>query len=325
MKVLIDVSFARRGPSGTQVYVDHLIAALRALGVDVAEAEGRRGRHLNLAAEALWQGRLARASQRCDVLHHPLPARAPTRTPQVITVHDLAFLRVPECFNARFRAIVARRHRAAARAAAAIVCPSQATAGDMRALWGREDAVVAPHGPGQAPPPSRGEARHFLYVGDGEPRKNLPRLLAAYARYREQTTQPPLDLVLAGSAKATGPGVRVEPQPDLANLHRHAAALVLPSLLEGFGFPVVEAMHAGTPVLAADIPALREVAGDAARFADPYDVGALAEALTELATVGPLREELRRRGTARAAAFSWRTCALAYLDAYERAVTLRQL
>ncbi len=322
MKVLIDVSFARRGPSGTQVYVDHLIAALRALGVDVAEAEGRRGRHLNLAAEALWQARLARASQRCDVLHHPLPARAPTRTPQVITVHDLAFLRVPECFNARFRAVVARRHRAAARAAAAIVCPSQATAGDVRALWGREDAVVAPHGPGQAPPPSRGEARHFLYVGDGEPRKNLPRLLAAYARYRAGA-EVPLDLVLAGRAQVPpASGVRLDPSPQFAELHRHAAALVLPSLHEGFGLPALEAMHAGTPVLAADIPALREVCVEAARYADPRDVGALTAGLTELATIPPLREELRRRGTARAAAFSWERSARQHLVAYERARNL---
>jgi len=324
VRVLFDVSFARRGPSGTQVVVDALIPELRALGVEVIEADGRRGRHLNLAAEAQWQARLARAARRADVVHQPLPAWTPTRVPQVVTVHDLGFERLPDCFDARFGAYARRAHPFAARRAAAVLTPTRATADDIRALWGVE-SVVVPFGPGQAPRPDRGAPRHFLYVGDNEPRKNLPRLLAAYARYREQTTQPPLDLVLAGSAKATGPGVRVEPQPDLANLHRHAAALVLPSLLEGFGFPVVEAMHAGTPVLAADIPALREVAGDAARFADPYDVGALAEALTELATVGPLREELRRRGTARAAAFSWRTCALAYLDAYERAVTLRQL
>jgi glycosyltransferase involved in cell wall biosynthesis len=118
--------------------------------------------------------------------------------------------------------------------------------------------------------------------------------------------------------------VRVEPTPDLPDLHRHAAALVLVSLHEGFGLPVLEALHAGTPVLASDIAALREVAADAARYADPYDVQSIATGLTELATVGPLREELRRRGTARAAAFSWERCARRHVEAYEQAISLHR-
>ena len=318
MRVLIDRSFADRGPSGTQVYVDSLILALRELGVEVQEAGGRRGRHLNPNAEAQWQARLGRAARKLDVLHHPLPARAPGRTPQVITVHDLAFVRVPACFNRRFRWAATRAHRRAARAAAAVVVPSEATAADVRSRWG-VDPVVALHGPGQAPPPNRGEARHFLYVGDAEPRKNLPRLLDAYARYRERAERP-LELVLAGRARAQRAGVRLEADPDLAELHRHAAALVIPSLHEGFGLPALEAMHAGTPVLAARTAGLAEVCGDAVRFCDPRDVESIAAGLAELASTPPLREELRRRGTARAAQFSWRRSAEAHLRAYERAV-----
>jgi glycosyltransferase involved in cell wall biosynthesis len=319
MRVLVDTSFARRGPSGTQVYVDHLVAALRGLGLEVAEASGRTGRHLDAAAELRWQARLARAAPRADVLHHPLPAIAPTRTPQVVTVHDLAFLEVPDCFNARFRVSAAKMHRGAARAAGAVVVPSHATAAAVREHWGL-DAVVAHHGPGQAPPMDRGLARWFLYVGDDEPRKNVGRLLEAYGRYRAEAPSP-LDLVLAGRARApAAPGVRVEPEPDLAALHRHAAALVLPSLHEGFGLPALEAMHAGTPVLVSDVAALREVCADAARYCDPRDPASIARGLAELAGVPPLREELRRRGRARAAAFSWKTCAEAHLQAYERAV-----
>ncbi len=114
-----------------------------------------------------------------------------------------------------------------------VVAPSRATADDVHAFWGMT-AMVAPYGPGQPIPSNRGEPRHFLYVGDDEPRKNLGRLREAVAR------------------SGTLPLVRA--QGDLADLHRHAAALVLPSLHEGFGFPVLEAMGAGTPVLAADIP-----------------------------------------------------------------------
>jgi glycosyltransferase involved in cell wall biosynthesis len=302
--------------------VDALVRELPALGIDVVEAEGRRGAHLNLAAEAAWQARLARRARGADVLHHPLPATGPTRIPQVITVHDVAVERLPEGFNARFRFAATRLHRLAARRAARIVTPSAATAADVRALWGR-DAIVVPHGPGQAPEPNRGEPRHFLYVGDLEPRKNLGRLLAAYGQYREAAAEP-LELVLAGRANVvtSAPGIRLAPDPDLPELHRHAAALVLPSLHEGFGLPALEALHAGTPVLVSDIPALREVCDDAARYCDPRDVMSIADGLTELATVGPLREELRRRGLARAAQFSWRRCAEGYAAAYRLAAGL---
>jgi glycosyltransferase involved in cell wall biosynthesis len=311
MRVVVDVSFARRGPSGTQVVIDHLLPELRALGVDVVEMDGRRGAYLNLAAEAAWQVRLARAARRADVLHHPLPATGPGRTPQVITVNDLAFERVPECFNSRFRAVASRAHRLAARRATVVVAPTEATAADARELWGVQP-VLAPYGPGQAPVSDRGEPRHFLYVGDDEPRKNLARLREAHVRSGVE-----LPLVVAGSAGT--------PFGDGADLHRHAAALVLPSLYEGFGLPALEAMHAGTPVLVSDIAALREVCGDAARYCDPYDVDSIASALTELATVPPLREELRRRGLARASQFSWRKCAEAYARAYERAASPRSL
>ncbi len=334
MRVLIDVSALNRAPSGTAVYLERLLPALAAEGVDVVTAR-RRARprggggprsYLNAAAEAAWiAGELPRRarSASADVLHHPLPAfarRAPC--PQVVTVHDLAFERLPDLFDARYRALARRRHRAAARRAGAVIVPSRATALDVRALWGidAQRIVVAPHGPGQAPPSDRRGIRHFLYVGDAEPRKNLPRLLDAYARYRATAGLEPLGLVLAGSARATAPGVRCEPDPDLPALHARAAALVAPSLHEGFGLTALEAMHAGTPVLAARVAALTEVCADAARYVDPRDPGSIAAGLTELATVAPLREALRRRGLERAAAFSWGRAARAHVAAYTLAL-----
>jgi len=339
MRVLIDVSYAKRGPSGTGVYTDALVEALRAEGVDVIEAARRprpRGGGgprsvLNALSDQVWThtalGRHAR-TEKPDVVHHPLPAHTTTAIPQVITAHDLAFERVPDCFDARFRRYARHAHRSAARHAAHVIVPSEATAADVRSRWAipPEQITVAPHGPGQAiPAGNRGEARHFLYVGDGEPRKNLGRLLIAYAQYRETATEP-LALILAGrgAPAADAPGVNTHHDPDLPELHRHAAALVIPSLHEGFGIPALEAMHAGTPVIAARTAGLAEVCGDAVRFCDPRDPASIADALADLAATPPLREELRRRGEARAAAFSWQRSARAHIAAYEAAVRSRQ-
>jgi len=310
MRVAIDASYARRGPSGTGIYVERLIEALRALGVDVRPIAGRHRRYISPADLAWTHVELPRRARGADVLHHPLPAwSAGASMPQVVTVHDLAFLRVPHCFNRRFRAVAAVRHRAAAQRAAAVIVPSEATAADARSRWS-VDPIVAPHGPGQAIAPDRGEPRHFLYVGDDEPRKNLARLRDAHARAGTG-----LPLAVAGAAGERAGAAR------LAGLHRHAAALVIPSLHEGFGLPALEAMHAGTPVLAARTAGLAEVCGDAARYCDPRDVDSIARGLIELATVPPLREELRRRGIARAAAFSWERSARAHIEAYTLAAS----
>jgi len=224
VRVLLDTSFAARGPSGTAVYIERLAHALRARG-EVELLEVRQPRRMrrgsdgarrnpfrsaaNAALDAAWlQGGLPRAARRlgADVIHHPLPAHAAlTRAPQVVTVHDVAFEALPDRFDPAWRAIARRSHRAAVGHAGAVVCVSEATAGDAVEMLGADPrrVVVAPHGPGQElPPHPRGEPpAHFLYVGDAEPRKNVDGLLAAYARYREGAGDP-LDLVLAGAAAA---------------------------------------------------------------------------------------------------------------------------
>jgi glycosyltransferase involved in cell wall biosynthesis len=203
---------------------------------------------------------------------------------------------------------------------------SETTAGDVRELWGvsPERVVVAPHGPGQAVS-SRTDraASHFLYVGDAEPRKNLATLIAAYALYRRRTDAP-LELVLAGSAVAAQPGIRLEPSPTsdrLAELYAEAVALVHPSLYEGFGFTPLEAMTAGAPVIAARSPGTVEVCGDAARYVDPSDPAAFAAAMAELAATPALRRELRERGRRRAAEFTWAASARAHVAAYSLALS----
>ena len=324
-RVLLDTTYALRGPSGTGVYLSELVPRLRELGVEVIEAANERrrppgsGSWRNLAEDARWtQVELPRRAKRegADVLHHPLPALAARcPVPQVITVHDLAFDTLPDAFDPRFAAFARTTHRLAARRADAVIAVSETTAKALRDRWGVDDAIVAHHGPGQTlDVDERGEARHFLYVGDAEPRKDLPTLLAAYATYRLHAPKP-LPLVLAGSAHAVDSGVRTVERPDatqLAALHREARALVHPSRDEGFGLTVAEALTAGTPVIAADTPAIREVTNGTARLVKPGDVDALAAALTKLAEDPPPAPQ--------PPPFTWEHCAERHLEAYRLAV-----
>ena len=372
MRVAIDTTFARRGPSGTGVYLRQLVPALRALGVEVVELENERrrppaggglGSVRNAAQDRWWTAvelpSRARAAG-ADLLHHALPAHAaaPGTPPQVITLHDLAFERLPDAFDPRFAAFARRVHRSAARRAGAVVVPSRATALDARALWGVAEnrIVVAPHGPGQWEPAAGAEAgdeerarreggdgkreregaeggggdrgrraAHFLYVGDDEPRKNVALLLAGYAEYRVSAADP-LPLVLAGSARARAPGVHVDDRPSaarLARLHAGAAALVHPSLHEGFGMVALEAMAAGTPVIAARAPGVTETCGDAARYFDPRDPATLAAALHDLAADPAERERRAVAGRERATHYSWERSARAHLRAYTLATQRR--
>jgi glycosyltransferase involved in cell wall biosynthesis len=338
MRVLLDMTYALRGHSGTAVYLERLSAALREEGVEVVEAADERrpmpagggaGSARNLARDTWWTQvalpRRARAAG-ADVLHHPLPALARGACcPQVVTVHDLAFERLPGQFAPAFRRWASQTHRRAARGAAAVVCVSQTTKRDAMARWGLDEAriFVAAHGPGQEPAALASQRpEHFLYVGDNEPRKNLALLLDAHARYREQAgpTRPALELVLAGRARTARPGVRCEPEPDLAALLGGAAALVHPALYEGFGLTALEAMYAGVPVIAARSPGLAETCADAVLYVDPYDAEGLANELARVAGDPALRAALIARGRDRAAAFSWRASARAHIEAYTLAV-----
>ena len=347
MRVLIDTSFAARGPSGTAIYIERVTEALRARGeVEVVEARRRsrpapgrsraRGRllwsALNALLDLLWlQVALRRRARRAraDVIHHPLPAwmwRAPCA--QAITVHDLAFEHLPQGFGRVWRRLARRRHRVAARRAGAVICVSRAAAADAVGILGAdpEHVVVAPHGPGQAMPADRdgahgAEPRHFLYVGDDEPRKRVPALLDAHRAYAERHTAP-LPLVLAGgaAARANGePHTVPEPRPDagrLRDLLEGAAALVHPSADEGFGLTLAEAMASGVPVLAVRNPGTHELCGPAALLVEP---DGLTDGMTRLHEDARLREELASRGRERARRLSWDESARLHEQAYSLA------
>jgi glycosyltransferase involved in cell wall biosynthesis len=312
--VLIDTTYAQRAPnSGTAVYLRELDKGLRALpNVELhavandarrAPAGGGLGSVRNLVVDARWtEVELPRIARRlnADVIHHPLPAHShATNAAQVVTIHDLAFERLPECFARGYRTYAHHAHRHAARHADACICVSETTACDVRELWGVERVAVARHGPGQAfvaYPDDRAGA-HFLYVGDDEPRKDLATLRRAHELYGGE-----VPLMLARGVSAA----------RLQELYADAVALVHPSRYEGFGLTLLEAMAAGVPVIAARAPGVTEVCGDVALYFPPGDAEALAAAL---AAVGP-----QPGGPARAAEFSWDASAKAHADAYSLAM-----
>jgi glycosyltransferase involved in cell wall biosynthesis len=344
MRILLDSSYAARGPSGTAVYVEGLAAALRERdGVELVEARQPRrlrrggGNPLRSAANAaldlLWLHRgLPRAARAAgaDVVHHPLPAHSRRiGAAQVATLHDVAFERRPAGYGRVWRALARRSYRRAASRCEVLVSVSRATADDAVELLGaeRDRVVVAPHGPGQELPgrPRATAPGHFLYVGDDEERKNVAGLLEQYARYRAGAERP-LDLVLAGAAArraVVAGGVRGEAEPGperLAELHAEAAALVHPALEEGFGLTLLEAMALGTPVVAVRTRSAEELCGDAALL---VGAGGLADALARLGADPALRERLGAAGRERAARHSWANAAQAHESAYTLALQTR--
>ncbi|HEX2160326.1 MAG TPA: glycosyltransferase family 1 protein [Thermoleophilaceae bacterium] len=228
----------------------------------------------------------------------------------------------------------------AARRSAALIAISQATADDLveRFPTAAGKTTVAPLGTAptlgdEARELPRGvpEGGFILAVGTLEPRKNLPRLVAAYERL-PRALQDAHPLVVTGrlgwdagetmaSLRALGDRAVLTgfvPDAELGALYRHCNLFVYPSLGEGFGLPVLEAMAAGAPVLTSSRSSLPEVGGDAAAYCDPTDTAAIAAALEQLLRDPPRREELSTAGPRRAAQFSWDRTADVTVEVLER-------
>jgi glycosyltransferase involved in cell wall biosynthesis len=251
---------------------------------------------------------------------HALPVACPC--PAVVTVHDLSFERDPSVMGLRhrliFRVVVPRAVRRAAR----VVAVSERTKQDLVDLYGVDPARIAvtPHGvdPAFSPGDASGDS-YLLFVGAVQRRKDPLAAAEAAAELgmRLVVVGPSRDAGLVEALERRGADVRgYVPKSELADLYRGAAALVLPSRYEGFGLPVVEAMASGTPVVAAPDAALREIAGDAAVFAEPAELaGGIRRALAE-------RDQLVAAGLRRAAQFSWDETARRTIAVYREVLGL---
>jgi glycosyltransferase involved in cell wall biosynthesis len=274
-------------------------------------------------------------------------APAACRVPYVLSIHDMSLQLFPECHTWKKRLLTSRLLPLVAERARLVLAPSESTRRDVVRLLGLDPAKVRviPYAAGPAfrpvsPDPERMERLYgvrppyFLYVGTLEPRKNLERLLRAFAR--ALPALPRASLVLVGQrgwkfaatlreaargdlhGRVVMPGY--VPEEDLPTLMSGALAFVYPSLYEGFGLPVVEAMACGTPVMTSRSSSLSEIAEGAALLIDPHDEAAMADGLRALAGDEALRSDLAERGRRRAALFSWDRTGRETVAAYREAL-----
>ncbi|MFL5300791.1 MAG: glycosyltransferase family 4 protein [Anaeromyxobacteraceae bacterium] len=327
-------ALARRAPGDIVLFTRPATPpALRALDVEQHASPFTR----RVPTEQAWLPRAAREAG-IELLHSlAFPTPVLWRGPAVITIHDATPWLYPETLSTGMRYYYRPLYAQALRRAAGVITVSNASRTDLLATLRLDPDHVHVTRNGVAPmffgarTPDSARGRYLLAVGTLEPRKNLEALLDALRILRGEGRD--LQLVLVGRRgwaedlplEGISPYVRLTgaiPDDELIELYAGAACFVLPSLYEGFGLSLAEAMAAGTPAVASDIAALREVGGDTVRYAPPRDPARLA------ATIGKAlddREEsaaLAARARERARAFTWDGCAAQTLELY-RALTAR--
>jgi glycosyltransferase involved in cell wall biosynthesis len=330
--VVVDADVLGRHRTGDETYVEQLLRALPEFVDDLRIAavtrdpalvpDGIEAIHLPARSQelrmALSVPRLLRRL-RPALAHfiHALPLACPA--PAVVTIQDLSWERDPSVFGVWDRVTFKLFVRRAVRKAQRVLAISERTKRDLIELYGTppDKVVVTPLAPDPAFRPAGEHDSFLLFVSAIEPRKQpLVAIDAANAVGRKLVVVGPAkDEQLAAELRRRGAEVRgYVPKEELVSLYQRAACLVFPSRYEGFGLPVVEAMACGTPVVAAPEPAMQEVAGDAAIFAEDLAEG-IRRALAE-------RDRLSAAGLERAKAFSWRETARVTADVYRSVLAL---
>jgi glycosyltransferase involved in cell wall biosynthesis len=320
--------------------------------VEVVSALARLGENV----EQVWWEQvgivLAGTREKVDLLHCPYwsnPVWSPW--PTVVTVHDVIQFVLPEYAWRKISRLYFGLVSAGARRADAIITVSECSKRDIVKLLGLAPERI--HVIGNAVDASLFPVRdawllasvrerygigprYILYFGGFDLRKNVPRIIQAYGRLPERLRRE-YQLVIAGRYQHLGHPLYPDPretverlglegnviftgqirEQDKAPLYSAATVFAFPSLYEGFGMPVLEAMACGTPVVTSNLSALPEVAGDAGLLVDPYDPDAISQALAELLESQARREELSRRGLERARRFTWHQVAEQTMRVYE--------
>ena len=325
IRVALDVSPLVQTRAGTARYLKALLRELqRRDDVDVTTLSfGRDTRLSTLARDAVWYPFALGRRRNAELLHCPT-YRGPVRSalPLVVTVHDLAVLRHPRAFNRWSRLYGPRVVPRVLAAARRVIAVSEFTKRELiELLQVPEDKIrVVPNGvDGTFTPDGPAEGGEYvLAVGTLEPRKNLPRLVEAMRRSDVE-----LRVVGArgwGGVEVGGNGVRwlgEVSDSELARLYRGARCVAYPSLYEGFGIPVLEAMACGVPVVTSRGTAMEEIADGAAVLVDPNDPAELAAGIDRASAE---RDVLVARGLDRASAFRWDAVAEATVAVYGEAV-----
>jgi glycosyltransferase involved in cell wall biosynthesis len=339
LRALADVQEARSRPVILYVNLNDEQQAKEELDFDLPPAWRVRAipfQRLWTHVRLSWE-MLTRPPSTLFVPSHVVPLWHPRRT--VVTVHDLGYLEYPQAHTRLSRLYLHLSTRYSAHAAGRVIAISEATKRDLikhYRIKPRKIAVIY-HGRDPIFTPVTDQGRiesttakygitqpYCIHVGTLQPRKNLGVLVEAWDMVRARVDRPPM-LQLAGkrgwlydslfqSVQSRGLGDLVKfadyvERDDLPALYSGALALPFPSLYEGFGLPPLEAMSCGTPVLASTASSVPEVVGDAGILLNPNDAAAWADAVERVMQEAPLREELSRKGLARAAQFTWERCA----------------
>ena len=279
--------------------------------------------HLRFARE-LWATR----PDVCFVPAHTLPLLFPGHA--LVTVHDLGYKRFPTAHPQTQRRYLDFTTAHSQGRATLVLADSRATADDLSRYYGTPQEKIRVLYPGVDADSLRFEAkdiarvrdrfqlpeRFFLFIGTLQPRKNIQGIVTAFAQWRQQVGDRQTGLVLAGGKGwlfdktwlAGAENVRMLgyiDEGDKGALLSQALALVFPSFYEGFGFPVVEAMICGTPVIASNTSSLPELVGEAGLLVDPQDTAAISAAMQRYNSDSNLRESMIHKGKQRAAAFTW--------------------